>query len=99
MSLFAAAIDTNALGTLGVPGLVVIIVVLATVFVYRETKFWPGQMAEYKAENKELRAKNETIQDERLKQAIETRDKLAEPMQNMTALMQNILTQVTNGKR
>ena len=91
LDLFAAAVNTNDLGSLGAPGLVVIVVVLSGVVVYRE-KYWSN-----KADK--LQARLDAIQDERLTQAIETRDKLAEPMQNMSNLMQNILNAVTNGKQ
>ena len=85
----AAAVDTDALATLG-PGLVVIVVVLAGVIVYRE-RYWS-------AKADKLQDKLDVVQEERLRQAIETRDKLAEPMQNMTNLMTNILNAVTNRK-
>lgn len=50
-------------------------------------------------ENKSLQNRLYDVQEERLRNAIETRDKLAEPMENMTKLMQNILNVVTNGKQ
>lgn len=98
MQFLAAAVNTQDLGTLGVPGLVVIVVVLASVLAYREVRFWPVREKELISENKALQSKIDGIQETRLQQAIETRDKLAEPMQNMTNLMQNILNAVTRGK-
>lgn len=76
--MFGVATNTEALNTLGVPGLVFVIVVLAgvIVFIYRSKE------SELKLE----RASKEAIQEQRLVDARETRDKITEPLENQTKL-------------
>lgn len=60
--------STNTLSTIGIPGLVFIVLVLAGVIIYL-----------YKG-NQTLQTKIDTIQEQRITDAKETRDTLVEPL-------------------
>lgn len=79
--------DKEALQTLGVPGLVVIVVTLATViiFLYRR--------------NEKLQTEKDTIQNQRIEDAKQTRDKVMEPLEKqalMTERIHELLLNLTN---
>lgn len=76
----------------------IVILALVTVIIYRE-RYWTRVQNDSRAENKALQDKVDSIQEERLQNAIETRDKLAEPMENMAQLLGNILNVVTKDSR
>lgn len=80
--MIAVATNTEALNTLGVPGLVFVILVLSgvIVFIYRSKE------AELKLE----RASKEAIQEQRLVDARETRDKITEPLEKQANLSEKI---------
>lgn len=75
---FAAASDAQTLATLGVPGLVFVIFVLAgvIVFLYRQ--------------NSSLQSKLDEIQERRITDAKETRDRITEPLENQTKLTEKV---------
>lgn len=53
----------------------------------------------YRSELKEERQKYERVQDQRLTEAKETRDKLSEPLEKVTDLSQRIYELLLTGKR
>lgn len=76
--LLAAGVDTEQLGTLGVPGLVVVVVVLAgvVIFLYKD--------------GKSERNRNDTIQEQRLVEAKENRDRIGGQMEEQVKLSEKI---------
>ena len=76
--IFSVVNNPQTLYTLGVPGLVFVIIMLAgtLVYIYRTKE----------AELKESRDKIDAIQEKRLSDAKETRDKITEPLENQTKL-------------
>lgn len=76
--MFSVVNDPQTLYTLGVPGLVFVICMLAGAlgYIYRSKE----------TELRQTRDKIDAIQEQRLADAKETRDKITEPLENQTKL-------------
>lgn len=80
--MYFAVGEQQVIQGFGLPAAIVIIALVA-VIMYREIKYWPKVQSD-------LQLKVDGIQEERLKNALETRDKLTEPIEEMTRTVKNI---------
>jgi hypothetical protein len=84
--ILADVTDTDALSSLGIPGLVFIVIVLGGVIIYL-----------FKNTQK-LQNKLDAIQDQRVVDAKETRDKLTEPLAQNSRMSEQIYELLINGR-
>lgn len=75
---FAVATNTEALNTLGVPGLVFVVLILAGVIIFLFKRL------------DNLQTKYDTMQEQRVNDARETRDKITEPLENQAKVTEKI---------
>lgn len=86
--MFATApTNTEALNTLGVPGLVFVVLILAGVIIFLFRKLDIAQ------------TKLDGIQEKRVEDARETRDKITEPLENQARITEKIYDLLLSSRR